>query len=79
MVRRDVADDDWNDDPDDDCTMPCPYCGQSIHEESVRCPHCENYLSEEDLPHNSKPLWLIFAVIVCLLAILTWVLSGIFL
>jgi hypothetical protein len=72
MAERCARDDDWNDESDDDCTMPCPYCGQSIHEDLLRCPHCENYLSEEDLPRKSKPLWLILAAIACLLAALTW-------
>jgi uncharacterized paraquat-inducible protein A len=67
--------DDWDDDADDDCTMPCPYCGRSIHEDSVRCPHCEKYLSEEDRPDVLKPWWLIVAAVVCLLAVLTWILG----
>jgi len=47
-------DDDWPDDdgyPDDDePTVPCPYCGREIHEESPRCPYCGNYLSAADAP-----------------------------
>jgi hypothetical protein len=73
------TDDDWDDEIDDDAddaTMPCPYCGGSIHEDSVRCPHCENYISEEDRPAERKSLWLVAAVIACLIAVLTWILIG---
>jgi predicted nucleic acid-binding Zn ribbon protein len=76
MASRRHSDDDWNDDSDDDDTMPCPYCGRVIHEDSVRCPYCENYISEEDMPQKPKPLWLILAAIVCLLVALMWILGG---
>ena len=76
MAPRNASEDDWKDDADEDDTMPCPYCGRSIHEDSVRCPHCENYISAEDLPGKTKPLWLILAAIVCLLAALTWIFGG---
>ena len=56
--------------------MPCPYCGRSIYDESIRCPHCGNYLSEEDAPRKAKPLWLILTALACLLAVLTWILGG---
>jgi predicted nucleic acid-binding Zn ribbon protein len=67
--------DDWEEDSDDDSLMPCPYCDRPIHNESVRCPHCGNYLSEEDAPRKPKPLWLILAALACLLAVLTWILG----
>jgi hypothetical protein len=75
MSPRRTLDDDWLDEGDAE-TMPCPYCGRSIYEESERCPHCERYLSAEDSPGKPKPLWLILAAIVCLLAALTWILGG---
>jgi predicted nucleic acid-binding Zn ribbon protein len=65
---------DLNEDADD--TMPCPYCGKAIHEESEHCDRCKNYLPEEDQPGRIKPLWLIIAAIVCVLAVLTWILNG---
>ena len=54
--RWDQSGDEWNDDDggdsyddsiddeDDDTTLPCPECGGEIHEESVRCPLCGDYI-----------------------------------
>jgi predicted nucleic acid-binding Zn ribbon protein len=65
--------DSWDEDGDD--TQPCPYCGAAIHEEAIRCPHCENYLSEEDAPKPSPrgrhPVWIIVLAVVLLL-LLCW-------
>jgi predicted nucleic acid-binding Zn ribbon protein len=72
MAPRRDTDDDGDEDFDDE-TIPCPYCGASIHDESVQCPRCGNYLSEEDRPHRRKPLWLVLAAIACLLAALLWI------
>jgi predicted nucleic acid-binding Zn ribbon protein len=81
------ADDDW-DDPDDfpdadeeaaekgDGTIPCPYCGEDIHADSVRCPHCENYLSREDAPPRGKPLWIALGALAVLAVVLMWILRG---
>jgi hypothetical protein len=70
-------DDDWPDDdgyPDDDePTVPCPYCGREIHEESPRCPYCGNYLSAADAPPPRKPWWLVVGVVVCLYAVYRWI------
>ena len=64
----------WGDDVSD--TIFCPYCRHAIHEDSVRCPQCENYLSEEDRPSLRKPWWLIVVVGVCLLIVATWICNG---
>jgi hypothetical protein len=53
--------------------MPCPYCGQSVYDDAERCPHCENYLSEEDAPAQ-RPWWLLPGVLVCLLLAVGWAL-----
>ena len=29
---------------DEEATTPCPYCRRQIHEDSQRCPYCENLL-----------------------------------
>jgi hypothetical protein len=74
-----VADsDDWDDDfddesADDDATIDCPYCGESIHEESQRCPHCERYLSAEDAPPARKPLWIVIGALLCLYIVYRWI------
>lgn len=55
-------------------TIECPYCRAEIHEDSVRCPFCEQYLSKEDSPGDSKPYWLVLGVLLCLLLVLLWIL-----
>lgn len=66
------GDDDYGDDPDDEPTIPCPYCGEEIHEDSPRCPHCEHYVSREDAPPARKPVWIIVGVLLCLFAVYLW-------
>jgi hypothetical protein len=62
------------DDEDDDGTIPCPYCRNSIHEDSERCPHCHTYISREDAPYARKPWWIILGVAACLYAMFRWML-----
>jgi hypothetical protein len=72
--------DKWDDDepaddefepPDDDegVTVACPYCGEPIHEDSERCPHCERYISTEDAPPTKKPWWVLVGAAAGLYAI----------
>ncbi len=60
--------DDWQYDADDEGefipeddgdepTIECPYCGNDVHEDSPRCPVCENYLTREETSTSHKPLW----------------------
>jgi hypothetical protein len=61
VPRRVAEEDDWPD-------------KREIHEDSVRCPHCENYLSEEDAAAPSrKPWWIIVGVLVCLYVVYRWI------
>jgi hypothetical protein len=55
--------------------IPCPYCRREIHEDSQRCPYCEQYISAEDAPPGPKPHWLIAGVVVCLLLVGLWILG----
>ena len=87
MPRRPVDDDDDCDEdfdssdseftaPDDDGdepTIPCPYCGEEIHEDSPMCPHCENYLSREDVAPTRKPIWFIVGAVAALYAVYLWI------
>jgi hypothetical protein len=65
--------DDW-DVEDEDSTIPCPYCGCEVHEDSPRCPSCENYLSLEDAPPSptNKPWWVLLGAGLGLLVFLRW-------
>jgi transposase-like protein len=67
-----MADDSWDDD-DEEPTIPCPYCRREIHEESPRCPHCGNYISEEDNPPARKPWWVIVGALLCLYVVYRWI------
>jgi hypothetical protein len=61
-----------DDETDDDSeTIPCPYCHRPIHEDSERCPHCEQYISSVDAP-SRKPWWMVVGVIVCLYLVYRW-------
>ena len=62
----------WSDE-DDELTEPCPYCGREIHEEALRCPYCENYLSAEDTPPPQKPWWLVLGAVAGLYAVYRWI------
>jgi endogenous inhibitor of DNA gyrase (YacG/DUF329 family) len=63
---------DWG---DDDSTVPCPYCGQEVYEDSPRCPHCGRYISEEDSPPRRMPWWVILGIVLCFCAIVVWIIG----
>jgi uncharacterized paraquat-inducible protein A len=68
---------DWEaDDEDDDETVPCPQCQEPVHEQAERCPHCGEYLSEEDAPPQYKPWWIYVGVAICLLIMFLWIMGG---
>jgi hypothetical protein len=67
----DADDGDGLDDSDDEPTVPCPFCGREILEDSPRCPYCEQYISAEDHAAAGKPLWVIATALLCL-AIALW-------
>jgi hypothetical protein len=81
MARWLDDEDDWHADEDDAdlteeaATIACPYCRRHIHEDSPRCPHCGNYLSDEDAPARPKPWWMIIGVLVCLFLVYLWISS----
>jgi predicted nucleic acid-binding Zn ribbon protein len=59
-------------DDDDDETIPCPHCRRPVYEDAERCPHCENYLSQEDAPRR-HPLWIVVGAILVLAVVLLWI------
>ena len=72
-----MAEDEWNDEDDGqgdgDTTTPCPYCRRPIYEDSLRCPHCGNYISEEDAPAARKPWWIILGAVLVLYVVYRWI------
>ena len=58
---------------DDEETTPCPYCRRPMYEDSHRCPHCGNYLSEEDAASPRKPWWMIVGVALALYVVYRWI------
>ena len=77
MRRRAADDDPWEDDeldPDDgEDTIPCPYCRRLIYHDSPRCPHCENYLTDEEAAPTRKPWWIVLGVVLCLYLVYRWI------
>jgi hypothetical protein len=83
----DIDDDRWNDDAEDDDadegddsddepTVPCPYCGQQMLEDSPRCPSCERYISAEDSALPRKPLWVVATTLICLAIAFWWLFAA---
>ncbi|NDH94114.1 MAG: hypothetical protein EBZ13_06180 [Planctomycetia bacterium] len=76
--------DDWDDDTIDTdladdgelVTLPCPYCGEEMLEDSPQCPACGNYISAEELPYYRQPLWVVVTAVICLMLVLGWLLRG---
>ena len=73
-----MHDDDWEDDLDEDDEdngyIDCPHCGQSMLEAADYCPSCDRWMSDEDTPKKSQPLWLIIGIVICLVISLGWIL-----
>lgn len=65
--------DDSTDHGDQEPTLPCPYCGLEMLEDSPRCPSCGQYISAEDSPASTKPGWVIATALVCLAIAFWWV------
>ncbi len=71
---EECGDEDDFDSPDDDePTILCPYCGESIYEDSERCPSCERYISQEDAPAAMKPWWILLGAAAGLYAVYRWI------
>ncbi len=68
-----MGDDDWEEEDNEEPTIPCPHCRRQIHEESQRCPYCENYISEEDTFPARKPWWIIVGAVLALYVVYRWI------
>jgi predicted nucleic acid-binding Zn ribbon protein len=60
-------------DESEECTIPCPFCGRAIHEDSQRCPYCEQYITEEHAPPARKPWWIVVGALICLYIVYRWI------
>lgn len=75
----DFGGEDFDDQPDDgdtddaELTIACPYCQNDIYEDAPQCPHCGNFLSDEESARPPRPAWLIAGVVLGLLVILSWI------
>ena len=61
-------------DADAPALLPCPHCLGVLCEESQYCPHCGNWISEEDAPPR-KPWWVLVGALVCLGMSIWWILA----
>lgn len=64
------------DEPDEEPTVPCPYCRREIPEDAPRCPYCEHYVSAEDHARRSKPPWVMATALICLGVVVWWLCSA---
>jgi hypothetical protein len=65
----------WDNDDEDEPTVPCPYCRREIFEDAVRCPHCGEYLSDEDAPAGPRPWLIVVGVLLSLAAVWVWIVN----
>ena len=56
-------DDDWDEDSGDDGYVPCPYCGESMYEESGYCSACDRWISREDAPQRTLAPWMVMTIV----------------
>ena len=63
-------------DDDDDCSIPCPACGEEIYDDVPMCPKCGEYILDSERHFwSNKPRWLVqLAVILAILAAIGFVL-----
>lgn len=67
-----MNEDEWSGDENGD-EIPCPYCKRPIHEESQRCPHCGNYITEEDAAPARKPWWIVVGTLFLFYVVYRWI------
>jgi predicted nucleic acid-binding Zn ribbon protein len=58
-------------DEEGDETDPCPACGKPIYEDSIRCPHCGEYVHLEHAP-SPQATWFWIALLLALVIVLLW-------
>ena len=58
--------------PDDEATIPCPFCGEEIYDDAECCPECGRYLTKEDAPSQPKSWWVVAGVVICIAIVVAW-------
>ena len=54
-------------------TIACAACGREIYEESVRCPYCGHYVTQNDAAGlTGRPWWFVIMAIAALIATAMW-------
>lgn len=77
LSEREFPDESDMDDHDSADTDPCPYCGLPIYPGAEQCTYCKRYISQEDLPTESRPKVMMVGVIVCVLVVvIVWLALG---
>ncbi|MEC8345427.1 MAG: hypothetical protein VXZ63_09795 [Planctomycetota bacterium] len=66
---------DEDDETEEENLERCPQCSQWIYEDSVSCPHCGHYLTDADGAARPKPWTFVATVILCLLLVLSWIVT----
>jgi predicted RNA-binding Zn-ribbon protein involved in translation (DUF1610 family) len=55
-------------------TFRCPYCGEEVNEDAIRCPKCQRYVSAEDAkPHRARGL-IFLLVLLAIVGLIIWAL-----
>lgn len=78
MLDDTKYDNDWDDvddsydDENESVMVSCPYCREEMLEDAPQCPSCGKYISEEDSPPRTKPLWVLATIAICLIIALMW-------
>ncbi len=63
---------------DEEPTVPCPFCGREMLEDSPHCPYCEQYVSDADRLRAGRPTWILITAIICLAMAVWWVVGVLF-
>ena len=74
-----MIDDDQSWDDDESDFLPCSECGQDIYEDSVRCPHCGNYITADTRSTSrlfSQPAVVLISIVLILALIAIVALAG---
>ena len=72
--RTDRSDDGGTDGESVD-TQTCPRCGKEVYEQAEQCPHCREYISEEERSERPKPARTFVVAMIVIAIIAGWVLS----